>query len=42
VAIKNAASTLQLSVTVEATSRTTRDQAQIALGLLDLVDQFKV
>ncbi|HJW43483.1 MAG TPA: methyl-accepting chemotaxis protein [Geothrix sp.] len=42
VAIKNAASTLQLSVTVEATSRTTRDQARIAHGLLDLVDQFKV
>ena len=42
VAIKNAASTLQLSVTVESTSRTTRDQAGIAHGLLDLVDQFKV
>jgi methyl-accepting chemotaxis protein len=42
VAIKNAASTLQLSVTVEASSRTTHDQARIANGLLDLVDQFKV
>ena len=42
VAIQNAASTLQLSVTVEASSRTTHDQARIAHGLLDLVDQFKV
>ncbi len=42
VAIRNAASTLQLSATVEDTSRTTREQARIAHGLLDLVDQFKV
>ncbi len=42
VAIRNAASTLQLSVTVEASSRTTQDQARIATGLLNLVDQFKV
>jgi len=41
-AVKNSAATLELSATVDATSKTTGDQAGIAAGLLDLLNQFKV